>query len=147
MDLVNELKNKLWNMKITQIEVGALREDPKGLGKKTPGNWKSDGESRPSRLQDCDWLEYSEESWKPKVTYCHPVNNNNNNTNGSPNLGLTTRPSNNQQQQKRRACRIVDFVILVDYRAKLIESAKKNKYLNLARELKKNGGTWRWKWY
>ena len=34
-------------------------------------------------------------------------------------------------------CRIVDFVILADHRVKLKESEKKDKYLDLARELKK----------
>ena len=43
---------------------------------------------------------------------------------------------NNKQKQKRTS-RIVDFAVLADYRIKLKENEKKDKYLNLARELKK----------
>ena len=46
-----------------------------------------------------------------------------------------TRPYYNQQ--KKTTCRIVDFAVLNDHRVKLKESGKKNKYLDLARELKK----------
>ena len=56
-------------------------------------------------------------------------------TNGSPNPGQETRLNNNQQ--KKRTCKIVDFAIPVDHRIKLKESEKKDKYLDLARELKK----------
>ena len=56
-------------------------------------------------------------------------------TDGSPNLGQKTRPNNNQQ--KRRTCKIVNFVVLADHRIKLKEYEKKDKYLDLARELKK----------
>ena len=55
-------------------------------------------------------------------------------TNGSPHLGQTTRFYNNQQ--KKRTCRIVDFVVPVDHRVKLKECEKKDKYFDLARELK-----------
>ena len=58
------------------------------------------------------------------------------NTNGSPNLGQKTRPYSNQQQ-KKRTCKIVDFAVLADHRIKLKQCEKKDKYLNLARELKK----------
>ena len=51
------------------------------------------------------------------------------------NLGLTTRPSDSQQ--KKRTCRIVDFAIPADHWVKLKESEKRDKYLDLARELKK----------
>ena len=34
-------------------------------------------------------------------------------------------------------CKIVDFAVPVDHRIKLKECEKKDKYLNLARELKK----------
>ena len=47
---------------------------------------------------------------------------------------------NNNKKKKRRkkkTYRIVDFAVPVDYRVKLKESEKKNKYLDLARELKK----------
>ena len=57
--------------------------------------------------------------------------------NGSPNLGQKTRPySNQQQQQKKRTCKIVDFDVPADHRIKLKESEKKDKYFDLARELK-----------
>ena len=52
-----------------------------------------------------------------------------------PNLGQKTRPNNNQQ--KKRTCKIVDFAVLADHRIKLKECEKKDKYLNLARKLKK----------
>ena len=60
-------------------------------------------------------------------------------TNGSPNLGQTTRPYNNKRKKKKRmkTCRIVDFAVPADHRVKLKESEKKDKYLDLARELKK----------
>ena len=57
-------------------------------------------------------------------------------TDGSPNLGQKTRP-NNYQQQKKRIWKIVDFAVPVDYRIKLKEFEKKDKYLDLASELKK----------
>ena len=60
--------------------------------------------------------------------------------NGSPNLGQTTRPYNNQQ--KNKTCKIVDFAVPADHKVKLIESEKKDKYFDLARELK-NWGTWK----
>ena len=40
-------------------------------------------------------------------------------------------------QQKKRTCRIVGFAVPADHRVKLKENEKKDKYLNLARELKK----------
>ena len=43
-------------------------------------------------------------------------------------------PYNNQQ--KKGICKIVNFAVPVDHRINLKECAKKNKYLNLARELK-----------
>ena len=57
-------------------------------------------------------------------------------TYGSPNLGQKTRPNNNQQQ-KKRICKIVDFAVPANHRIKLKECEKKDKYLDLARELKK----------
>ena len=66
-------------------------------------------------------------------------------TNRSPNLGQTTRPSN--KQQKKRTCQIVDFAVPADHRIKLKESKKRDKYLDLAREIKKYYGTWKWWWY
>ena len=56
-------------------------------------------------------------------------------TDGLPNLGEKTTPKNNQQQ-KKRDCKIVDFAVPVTS-IKLKECEKKDKYLDLARELKK----------
>ena len=39
--------------------------------------------------------------------------------------------------KKKRICKIVDFAVPADHRIKLKESEKKDKYLDLARELKK----------
>ena len=39
--------------------------------------------------------------------------------------------------KKKRACKIVDFVVPADHRIKLKEYEKKDKYLDLAMELKK----------
>ena len=54
----------------------------------------------------------------------------------SPNLGQKTRPYNNQQK-KKITCQIVDCAVPADYRIKLKECEKKDKYLDLAREWKK----------
>ena len=48
-----------------------------------------------------------------------------------------TRPHNNQQKKKKRICKIVDFAVPTDHRINLKESEKKDKYLDLARELKR----------
>ena len=56
-------------------------------------------------------------------------------TNGSANLGQSTEPYNNQP--KIRTCRIVDFAVSADHRIKLKESEKKDKYMDLAKKLKK----------
>ena len=58
-------------------------------------------------------------------------------TNGSPNLGPKTRPYNNQQQQKKKTCKIVDFSVPADHRIKLKECGNRDKYIDLAIELKK----------
>ena len=55
------------------------------------------------------------------------------NTNGTPNLSQMTRRYDSQQ----KTCRIVDFDVPADHRVKFKESKKKDKYLDLARELKK----------
>ena len=57
-------------------------------------------------------------------------------TNGSPNLGQKTRPYNNQQQ-KKKIWKIVDLAVPADHRLKLKECENRDKYLDLARELKK----------
>ena len=56
-------------------------------------------------------------------------------TDGSPNLTLKTRPNNDQQ--KKRIYKIVNFAVPADHRIKLKEYEKKDKYFDLARELKK----------
>ena len=61
--------------------------------------------------------------------------------NPAPNLGQKIRPNNNQQQ-KKRTCKIFDSIekllnLLANHRIKLKECEKKDKYLDLARELKK----------
>ena len=40
-------------------------------------------------------------------------------------------------KKKKRTCQIVNFAIPTDHRVKLKESEKRDKYLDLARELKK----------
>ena len=41
------------------------------------------------------------------------------------------------KKKKKRTCKIVDFAVPADHRIKLKECEKKDKYLNLTRELKK----------
>ena len=50
-------------------------------------------------------------------------------------------------KKKKRNCKIVDFAVPADHRIKLKECEKKDKYLDLARELEKHYGTWRWRLY
>ena len=57
-------------------------------------------------------------------------------THGSPNLSQKTRPYSDQQK-KKRTCKILDFAVPADHRIKLKECEKKDKYFDLARELKK----------
>ena len=52
----------------------------------------------------------------------------------------TIRPNDNQQ--KKRTYWIVKFAGPADHRVNLKESEKRDKYLDIARELKKNWGTW-----
>ena len=54
------------------------------------------------------------------------------NTNGSPNPGQTTK-----KKKKKRIYKIVDSAVPAGHRINLKESEKKDKYLDLARELKK----------
>ena len=67
-------------------------------------------------------------------------------TNGSLNLEQTTRAYNTQQKKKKkkkkerkkeRSFSIVDFAVPVDHRVKLKTSEMKDKYFDLAMELKK----------
>ena len=58
-------------------------------------------------------------------------------THGSLHLSQKTRPDLIIINKKKRICKIVDFAVLADHRIKLKECEKKDKYLDLARELKK----------
>ena len=44
---------------------------------------------------------------------------------------------NNNNNKKKRTCKIVDFAVPADHRIKLKECEKKDKHLDLVRELKK----------
>ena len=44
---------------------------------------------------------------------------------------------NNNKKKKKKICKIVEFAIPADHRINLKESEKKDKYLDLARELKR----------
>ena len=48
---------------------------------------------------------------------------------------ISARPYNNQQ--KKRICKIVDFAVPADHKINMKEREKKDKYLDLARRLKK----------
>ena len=52
-------------------------------------------------------------------------------------LILARRPDLIIIHKKKRICKIVHFAVPADHRIKLKECEKKDKYLNLARELKK----------
>ena len=52
-------------------------------------------------------------------------------------LILARRPGLIIINKKKRTCKIVNFAVPADHRIKLKECEKKDKYLNLARELKK----------
>ena len=54
--------------------------------------------------------------------------------NGSPNLRQKTRPSVNKKQ---KTCCVVDFAVSADHRIKTIGNEKRDKYSDLARELRK----------
>ena len=75
------------------------------------------------------------------IIIIHDVKWNFGHTNGTPNLGQTTRPFNNQQE--KRTCKIVDFAVPADHKVKWKEREKKDKYLDLTRELKKLRNKWR----
>ena len=42
--------------------------------------------------------------------------------------------------KRKRACRLVDFTVRADHRETIKENEKRDKYLHLARELKKESG-------
>ena len=56
-------------------------------------------------------------------------------------LTSTRRPDliiiNKKKKKKKKICKIVDFPVPADHRIKLKECEKKDKYLDLAKELKK----------
>ena len=52
-----------------------------------------------------------------------------------------TNNNDNNNQQKKRICKILDFAVPADHRINLKEWEKKDKYLDPAREFKKNCGT------
>ena len=54
---------------------------------------------------------------------------------------ILPRRSDCDSQKKKRNLPRVDFAVLVDHRIKMKESEKKDKYLDLVKELKKNYGT------
>ena len=57
---------------------------------------------------------------------------------GSPNLGMKTRSHElSTKKKEKKICKIVDFAVPTDYRIKLKECEKRDKYLDLAKELKK----------
>ena len=59
-------------------------------------------------------------------------------------LILARRPDLIIINKKKRTCKIVDFAVPANYRIKLKESEKKDKYHDFAKELKKTCGTWKW---
>ena len=65
-------------------------------------------------------------------------------THGSPNLGQKIRPHKKKKKKKERE--FAKFAVPDDHRIKMKEYEKKNKYLDLARELKKYE-TCRWLLY
>ena len=54
-----------------------------------------------------------------------------------PDLIIINNKKKKKKRKKKRICKIVDFAVPVDHRINLKESEKKDKYLDLARELKK----------
>ena len=53
---------------------------------------------------------------------------------------ISARQPDNHNNKKKRTGKIGDFTVLADHRVKLKENEKKDKYLDLARELKKTVG-------
>ena len=48
---------------------------------------------------------------------------------------IVTKKKKKKKKKKKRTCRIVDFAVPADHRLKLKEGKKRDKYLDLAREL------------
>ena len=75
-------------------------------------------------------------------------------TNWSRNLGLMTWRYDSQQKKKKRSYRKLNFALLTDHSIKLKESEKKDKYPDLARQLKilehkrdSHTNCYWWSWY
>ena len=116
-------------MKVTiaPIVIGAFDRVTKGL-------LKGLEEWRPSKQQHY-WRrpEYWEESCWLEETCCHS------NSSEKP-LAYAERKNCKRvynHQQKKRTCRFVNFAVPADHTIKLKECKKKDKYLDLSRELKK----------
>ena len=83
----------------------------------------------PSKLQHYWELpEFWEESWRHEEAYCHS------NSRERPSAKAEMKNSNNNNNNNSK---IVDLDIPANHRIKMIEWEKKDKYLDLARELKK----------
>ena len=54
-----------------------------------------------------------------------------------PDLIIINKKKQKKKKKKKRTCKIVDFAVPADHRIKLKECEKKDKYIDLARELKK----------
>ena len=52
-------------------------------------------------------------------------------------ITITPQAHPHDSQQKKRTCQIADFAIPADYKVKLKESKKQDKYMDLVRELEK----------
>ena len=116
--IINELAQKEYKTRYNWVEKGIRWE----LCKKFKfGNTKK-------------WYEYNPESVLKNET--HLIIRDFIKTNESSNFGQMIRPSDSQQNKKNR---IVNFPIPVDHRVKLSESEKRDKYLDLAKELKNYG--------
>ena len=113
-------------MKVTivPIVIGAFDAVTKGLLKARGfGSWRTSGD-HPNRHY-WERPEYWEESWRLEETCCH--------SNSSENHQLTL------MWKTLKKCIIikVDFTVSADHRVKMKENKKRDKYLDLVRELKK----------
>ena len=53
-------------------------------------------------------------------------------------LSLIVNNRKKKKEKKKRTCQLADFTILANHRVKIKESEKRDKYLDLARELKRH---------
>ena len=137
LDLARELKMP-WNMRVTVIPiiVSALEALLSGLKKilvELKIKWRSKTQQTTALLKSTKILKRAQNLRRPTVTQilvkkhqlmqvwgiCKVYNNNNN------------------DDEKKKICKIVDFAVPVDHRIKLKECEKRDKYFDLARELKK----------